>query len=129
MTSAWVQAKFHLPSPKEPEKEEQEKVKVKGPGTSDDNNDNFYDPEPSDSEDSSTKKKRSSRRENAFDLLPGLRDVPVGRAQRSFLRVGSRQSMGVGCTEDDSVDNEERLKWNAPPRPKSLTSKWNLGIL
>ena len=41
-----------------------------------------------------------------FDLVPGLRDVPVERAQRSFLRAGLHQSVGVGRTEDDSVDDE-----------------------
>ena len=97
------------PSPKESKKEGQEKVKVKEPGMSEDDNDNFFDPELSDSEDSSNKK-RSPRRENAFDLLPGLRDVPVGRAQRSFLRAGLRQSMEVGRTEDDSIDNEEEVE-------------------
>ena len=75
------------PSPKEQKKEGQEKTKVK-------DEDSFYDPEPMDS-DSSNQRKRSQRRENAFDLLPGLKDVPVGRTQRSFLRAGLRQSMGV----------------------------------
>ena len=82
---------------------------VKSQAWADDDNDNFFDPEPSDSEDSSNKK-RSPRRENAFDLLPGLRDVPVGRAQRSFLRAGLHQSVGVGRTEDDSVDDEEEVE-------------------
>ena len=36
-----------------------------------------------------------------FDLLPGLKDVPEGRTQHSFLRAGLRQSMGVGRAEDD----------------------------
>ena len=60
--------------------------------------------------DVSKQKKRSQRRENAFHLLPGLKDVPVGRTQRSFLRAGLHQSMGVGRAEDYSVDNEEEVE-------------------
>ena len=115
------------PSPKESKKEGQEKVKVKEPGMSEDDNDNFFDPELSDSEDSSNKKKRSPRRENAFDLLPGLRDVPVGRAQCSFLRAGLRQSMEVGRTEDDSVDNEEEVEVERTTKSEVINLKVESG--
>ena len=86
-----------------PSPEGQGKVQGKKTGTSADDDD-FFDTHSSDSEDSD-KKKKKPKRPDAFDLLPGLKDVPEGRAQRSFLRAGSRQSVGVGRTEDDSVVN------------------------
>ena len=49
------------------------------------------------------------RIDDAFDLLPGLKDVPAGRAQHSFLRAGSHQSVGAGRAEDNSVNNKEEV--------------------
>ena len=85
-----------------PAPEGQGKVKGKKTGTSGDDDDNFFDTHSSDSEDPD-KTKKKAKRPDVFDLLPGLKDVPEGRTQRSFLRAGLRQSMGVGRTEDDSV--------------------------
>ena len=101
-----------------PSPEGQGKVQGKKTGTSADDDD-FFDTHSSDSEDSD-KKKKKPKRPDAFDLLPGLKDVPEGRAQRSFLRAGSRQSMGVGRTEDDSVDNDEEVEGGRATKPEVI---------
>ena len=67
-----------------------------------------------------------------FDLLPGLKDVPEGRTQRSFLRAGLRQSMGVGRTEDDSVDNDEEVEGEHTTKPEVINldvESWRQGLL
>ena len=79
-----------------PSPEGQGKVQGKKPGTSVDD-ENFFDTHSSDSEDSSDKKKKSKRRD-VLDLLPGLQDVPEGRAQRS----ASRRSMNM-VVEDRAI--------------------------
>ena len=84
-----------------PAPEGQGEVKGKKTGTSAD--DDFFDTHSSDSEDPD-KKKKKPKRPDVFDLLPGLKDVPEGRTQCSFLRAG------LCCVFQEPPGNEKKQK-------------------